>query len=159
MTDEKMARAQRVFATLCAAFDANGWSYKKDEEKLQIECGFHGDDLPMEFTVVVDADRQLVALLSRLPYNIDEEKRLDLAIAVSVVNNLLVDGSFDFNVETGRLYFRMTSSFIDSEIGAEVFDYMLIVSNKTVDEYNDQFLMIAKGMVSLEDFIKKELNG
>ena len=159
MTDEKMARAQRVFATLCAAFDANGWSYQKDEEKLQIECGFHGDDLPMEFTVVVDADRQLVALLSRLPYNIDEEKRLDLAIAVSVVNNLLVDGSFDFNVETGRLYYRMTSSFIDSEIGAEVFDYMLIVSNKTVDEYNDQFLMIAKGMVSVEDFIKKELNG
>ncbi len=159
MAEEKMERAQRVFETLCAALDSNNWRYKKNEEKLSIECGFQGDDLPMEYTIRVDADRQLVLLLSHLPFRIAEDKRLDVAIAVSVVNNLLVDGSFDYNIKDGHMVFRMTNSFIDSEMSSELFTVMLLISNHTVDEYNDQFLMIGKGLVSVEDFIAKQLKG
>lgn len=153
MADEKLARAQKVYDTLCATLDTYKWKYKKFEEELSIECGAQGEDLPMEITIRVDSDRQLIMLLSHLPFIISEEKRLDVAIATSIVNNKLVDGSFDYNITDGHMFFRMTSSFIESEIGNELFTYMLMCSCYTIDEYNDKFLMLGKGMMSIESFI------
>ena len=156
MADDKMARAQKTYETLCAALDAQNWKYKRDDEHLRIESGAQGDDLPMDFFITVDADRQILRLISRLPFVISEDKRLDLAIAANAVNNCLVDGSFDFDLSTGRVYFRLTSSFIESDIGQDLIIYMLMVACHTIDEYNDKFLMLGKGMMKIEDFLPKE---
>lgn len=156
MADEKLERAQKVYETLCATLDKHEWHYQKNEERLSIECGAQGEDLPMEITIRVDAERQLIMLLSHLPFIISEDKRLDVAIATSIANNGLVDGSFDFDITDGHMFFRMTSSFIESDIGSELFTYMLMVSCHTIDEYNDRFLMLGKGMMSIEDFMRKE---
>lgn len=153
MADEKLERAQKVYETLCATLDKHEWHYQKNEERLSIECGAQGEDLPMEITIRVDAERQLIMLLSHLPFIISEDKRLDVAIATSIANNGLVDGSFDFDITDGHMFFRMTSSFIESDIGSELFTYMLMVSCHTIDEYNDRFLMLGKGMMSIQDFI------
>ncbi len=154
MAEEKnMAQAKAVFATLCQALDKHEWHFEKDEEKLAIECGAQGEDLPMKITVKVDADRMLIMLLSHLPFVIQEDKRLDVAIAVSAINNALVDGCFDYDVASGHMFFRMTNSFLESTISEEVFSYMLFCSCQTIDEYNDKFLMLAKGMISIEQFL------
>lgn len=151
-------KAKATFATLCQALDNMSWRYKKDEEKLSIECGARGDDLPMDITIKVDADRMLVLLLSHFPFTIQEEKRLDAAIAVSAINNVLVDGCFDYNISSGNMFFRMTNSFIESTMGEEVFKYMLLCSCKTIDEYNDKFLMLSKGMITVEQFLSTFTN-
>ena len=153
MVDEKIQRAQKVYSTLCATLDKQEWHYQKNDERLSIECGAQGEDLPMEITIKVDSERQLIMLLSHLPFVISEEKRLDVAIATSVVNNKLVDGSFDYNIADGHMFFRMTSSFIESDVGKELFVYMLMVSCHTIDEYNDKFLMLEKGMIGIEKFV------
>ena len=150
---KNLEQAKDVFATLCRTLDKNEWHYKKDEEKLSIECGAQGDDLPMQLTMMVDADRMHVMLLSLIPFAIQEDKRIDVAIAVSAVNNALVVGCFDYNVATGDLIFRMTNSYRDSILGEEVFDYMLVGACKIIDEYNDKFLMISKGMLPIEQFL------
>lgn len=155
MTEEKLQRAQRTFETLCQNLDEHEWHYEKDEEKLEIECGARGDDLPMDIRIIVDADRQLIILLSIMPFITPETKRLDTAIATSIVNNKLVDGSFDYDVTSGHMIFRMTSSFIDSEIDGEVFTYMLMVSCHTIDEYNDKFFMLGKGILPINKFIEE----
>ena len=153
-----LERAKKTFDTLCRALENNDWRYQKDEEALTIECGARGEDLPMELNIRVDPDLMLVVLLSRIPFAIPEDKRLDMAIAVSVVNNRLVDGCFDYNVMTGNLLFRMTNSFMESQIGEDVFSYMLYCSCATIDDYNDKFLMFAKGMLSMEQFLATNMN-
>ncbi len=158
MADEKLEHAQKVYETLCTTLDSLEWKYQKNEENLRIDCGAQGEDLPMEISIRVDADRQLIILLSHLPFVVSEEKRLEVAIATSVANNGLVDGSFDFDVTDGHMFFRMTSSFIESEIGNELFTYMIMVSCHTIDDYNDRFLMLAKGMMTIQDFMAKENN-
>ncbi len=159
MADQKnLEQAKIAFATLCQALDNNKWNYKKDEEKLIVECGARGDDLPMDITVKVDADRMLVVLFSHIPFKIQEDKRLDIAIAVSAINNMLVDGSFDYDITTGALYFRMTNSFLESKLSESVFIYMLYCACQTIDEYNDKFLMIAKGMLTIEQFLSSMAN-
>lgn len=154
MANEKdLKQAQTVFATLCQALDNHDWHYGKDEEELSIECGAQGEDLPMQITIKVDAERKLAILLSHIPVLTPEDKRLEVAIAVSVVNNKLVDGSFDYDVNSGMMVFRMTNSFMESKIGEDLFMYMLLCSCRTIDEYNDKFLMLAKGLLPLEKFL------
>lgn len=149
----KLEEAKVAYGTLCQALDRYELHYEKNEEKLSIECDIQGDDLPMEITVNVDADRMLAILISHMPFVIQEDKRLDVAIAVSAINNALVDGCFDYDVASGHMFFRMTNSFLESKISEEVFAYMLFCSCQTIDEYNDKFLMLAKGMISIEQFL------
>ena len=149
----KMEKARSVFGTVCRALDNREWNYKKDEEALKIECGARGEDLPMELTINVDADRMVVLVLSHIPFIIPEDKRLDAAIAVAAVNNRLVDGCFDYDIKSGHLFFRLTNSYMDSMIGEDVFFYMVLCSCQTIDEFNDKIFMLAKGMLSMEQFL------
>jgi len=146
--------AKATFATLCKYLDEQEWHYNKNEEKLSIECGARGEDLPMDFTIKVDVDRMLVLLLSHLPFKIGEDKRLEAAVAVCAINNVAVDGNFDYDISTGNIFFRITNSFLESQLDEDVFQYMLQLSCQFVDKYNDRFLMLSKGMLTLEKFLE-----
>lgn len=152
--DKNLALAKATYETLCQTLNDHEWHYEKDDENFIIECTARGDDLPIELMIQVDVQRMLILLMSRLPFTTAEDKRLEMAIAVSTVNQNMVDGSFDYDVTSGEMFFRMTNSFLDSSIGKDLFTYMLMCSCQTVDEYNDKFLMLAKGMISIEQFLK-----
>lgn len=155
MADLKnLEQAKVVYNTICRTLENNDWHYTGDDEKLKIECGARGEDLPMELSIYVDAERRLIMLISHLPFAIQEDKRLDVAIGVTAINNVLVNGCFDYDVATGNMIFRMTNSFIDSVIGEDTIKYMLFCSCQTIDEYNDKLLMLAKGMLSIEQLLK-----
>ena len=47
----------------------------------------------------------------------------------------------------------MTNCFIESELSPECFSYMLICACQTIDKYNDKLLMVAKGVISLQQFL------
>ena len=152
--DKKLKQAQVAFKTLCEMLDSNGWRYNKDEKNLVINCSARGEDLPMELKIEIDVDRMLIVLLSPMPFLVSEERRIALAVATSVANYRLADGSFDYDMRSGRILFRMTSSFRDSLIGKDLFEYMLFVSCKTIDDFNDKFLTISKNNASTEEIIK-----
>ena len=155
MADEKaLSRAREIFADLCAALDHRNWKYTRRDEDLVVTFGVSGDDIPMDFAISVDADRRLVRLFSRLPFNVDADHRMDLAVATCAVNYKLADGSFDYNLETGRIGFRLTASYRESSLGDGLFNYMISCSTHTVDKYNEQFLRVGSGTVSLEDFLE-----
>lgn len=151
-----MQKAQEVFNKLVKMLDSRDWNYNKHEADLVIQSGIKGDDLPIEFIMVVKPRQQLVQFLSRLPFNIPEDKRVEGALAVCVANSGLVDGSFDYDLSKGDITFRLTSSYRDSELGEDLFEYMIMCAAATVDAYNDKFFMIAKGMMTLEQFIAQE---
>ena len=148
-----LEQAKMTFDALCNALSEEGWQYDKFEDDLRIECGANGDDFPMEITMRVEADSAIVALYSHLPFAIQEDKRLDAAVAVCAINNMLADGCFDYDVTSGHIFFRMTNSFVESTIGAEVFNYMIVVSFKIIEDFNDKLFMLSKGALSIEDFI------
>lgn len=153
---KNVEQAKAAFATLCQMLDKNNWDYSKDEEELSVSCSARGNDLSMELRIDVDAERMLVIVISHLPFVIKEDKRLDVAIAISAINNMLVDGCFDYEISSGHIFFRMTNSIIESTLGADAFEYLLFCSCQTIDAYNDKILMIAKGLISIEQFLASE---
>lgn len=154
MSDEKeLKQAQAVYKALCEMLDDRGWHYEKNDVELSIECGAQGEDLPLEILIQVDKERQLVTLLSQMPFAIPESRRTALAVAVSQANNGMVDGSFDYDYLSGRIIFRLTSSYRASLIGKEMLAYMLMCACYTVDNYNDKFLMVAKNEMTTEEIL------
>lgn len=151
--NNKLEQAKLVFETICRTLESEDWHYQADEEKLMIGCSARGDDLAMDINIKVDAERSIVMLFSQLPFPIQEDKRLDLAVAIAALNNNLADGCFDYNISNGAIYFRLTNSYIDSTLSQAVFSYMLYCACQTIDDYNDKFLMLAKGMFPLEQFL------
>lgn len=146
--------AQVTYKSLCAMLDGMQWNYKKHDEDLTITCTARGEDLPMDITIRVNADRQAVCLYSPIPFAVPKERRAALAVAVSIANFGMIDGSFDYDYINGRIVFRMTSSFRDSLLSKDVFAYMLAVGCRTVDDYNDKFLMVVKSDMSYDDIAK-----
>lgn len=154
MADEKKIElAKQVYQTMCDAIDRRNWRYGKDEEKLLVHFGVNGDDIPMQFILIVDADRQLIRVMSQLPFKMSEDKRMEGAIATCVASYGMADGSFDYDLSNGAIVFRMTASFRDSVIGEGLFQYLISCSCAMVDKFNDQFLAIDKGLLSIGDFI------
>lgn len=154
--DAKKMMGQNVYETICKMFDDLNYHYERHDEDHVITCNVKGEDIPMDILFAVRDDRQIVQLISPMPFTVPEDKRIDIALAITVINDMLVDGSFDFDMAKGRVSFRLTSSYIESILGKELFEYMLMVSATTIDEYNDKFLMIAKGMISFEQFLENE---
>ena len=156
MAEQDMKKAVEVYGTLCSMLDNINWKYDKIEEKLMIKSGVKGEDLPIDFIVVVKPRNQVVQFISSMPFNMPEDKRVEGALAVCTANYGLVDGSFDYDLSDGQIIFRLTSSYRDSLLSEALFEYMVMVSASTIDKYNDLFFMLAKGMITLEQFMEKD---
>ena len=156
MTEEEknLTDAGSVYRKLCAMLDGRNWHYNKEEEKFRISCGAQGEDLPMDIRIEVETKRQLVILLSRMPFLVPENRRAALAVAVSMANREIVDGSFDYDYLSGKIIFRMTSSYRGCIVGKEMLDYMLGCSCSTIDHYNDKFLAVAKNDMSFDQIME-----
>lgn len=156
MADEKQMKSARVmYDTLVKMLDENEWKYEKNEEKLVVHFLVQGEDIPMDFVLAIDPDRYLIRILSRLPFKFGEEERVAGAIVTGQINYKLAIGSFEYDFSDGEVTFKVTSSYRDSLISKELFNYLIQLSCYTVDKYNDQLLLVAKGMLSVDDFIAK----
>lgn len=154
----KLELAKRTFATLCEALDSQNWKYRRDDEKMTVEYTVQSEDVPMAFTFTCDAEHQLIRLVSPLPLEIAETARLDVSVAVSLINDKIVNGTFDYDIVRGRVQFRICNSFCDSVLSPQVFLYLLGVSIETVDAFNEKLVPVAAGVMSVERFIEV-LNG
>ena len=149
-------QAKRAYATVIAMMDNDNLKYKRDDENLRIELGFNTDDLDVNVKFVIDEERELVRIFSFLPFKFPEDKRVEGAVATCVANHGMVNGSFDYDFSDGEILFKLVNSYTGDCFSEEAASYMLSVVVSTVDKYNDRFFALAKGMMSLSDFVDKE---
>ena len=154
-----MAKTQaglNAYRTLISMMNNQGLKYTSFDDKLRVELGFNTDDLDVELICIIDEERELVRILSFLPFKFPEDKRVDGAIAATVANHGMVNGSFDFDISDGEMLFKCVNSYKNGGFNEDIAYYMISVAVSTVDDYNDRFFGIAKGMISFQDFIEKE---
>ena len=65
----------------------------------------------------------------------------------------MVDGNFDYDISDGSIVFRLTAFYRGSKIGKGLFHYLIDCTCATVDDYNDKFLALNNGTLTLEAFI------
>ena len=155
MTEEmNEISAKKVYDTLCTALDELELKYDKKEDDLAIFFIMQGDDIPMDFIIQVHQKAAVVHLISPLPFRIEDEKLPEIAMAVCAANNVLLNGSFDFDIQMRRISFRMSLSYYDSLLGKENLKKMVGLSVGMTDDFNDMFLMLNKGLLPLDKFLE-----
>ena len=153
-----LKQAKAMYEGMIDMFDSIEWTYDRRDDELVIESGVKGEDLPIKLYVVVKPKQQVVQVVSPLPFNIPEDKRVDAAIAVCVANYGMVDGSFDYDFTDGSLSFRLTWGYRGCTPSRDLFEYLVMVTASTVEHYNDKFFMIGKGMMTVQQFVEAENN-
>ena len=149
-------QAMRAYATVIAMMDDDNLKYARDDENLRIDLGFDTEDLEVKIKFVIDTERELVRVFSFLPFKFPEDKRVEGAVATCVANHGMVNGSFDYDFSDGEILFKLVNSYKGDCFSKEAAGYMLGVAVSTVDNYNDRFFALAKGLMTLSDFVDKE---
>lgn len=148
------AKALAVFDTVCRTIDSENLKYNADKDKLIVFLSAKGEDLPINVLFKVDAEREVLTVHSLLDTQVEDDKRIEFAVAVNAANYALVNGSFDYSIEDGRIVYRMAQPYLDVGVSENIVQYMLYCVFSTVDEYNDRFLMLDKGMIDIEKFVE-----
>lgn len=156
MDEKNLKQAQSVYETVCRALDNRQWKYQRHDEDLTVTCGARGEDLPMDLVIRVHSRAQVVSVISPLPFRIAEDKRAEGAMTVAIANYGFINGTFDYDIRDGEIRFRIVSSYRESILGEELINYMVTIAAGTVDEYNDKFLMVSKGMLDVQQFAEWE---
>lgn len=154
MAENNETFARDNFKACCAYLTKTDWKYDPDEEKLVIHTGARGDDLPMDLILDFDVDRNILMVLSRLPFRFSEEKRMEGAVACSILNDALAVGNFDYDLTDGSVCYRSTTCFEGITLTDAIFEFMIHFTCGVVDKYNDKLLMVDKGMLSIDELNK-----
>lgn len=158
MAIDKKKQAETVYNTIIRHLDGAGLKYKTMDghgDDYMINFTMKGKDLPMEFFIVVDVDREIIMIKSPDFTTFPPEKIGDAAKAVCAINYAIADGSYALDVSDGNVMWTMTSSFAGSLIGEEVIHYMIAISIITVDKFNDMFMMLNMGILDIDTFLEK----
>lgn len=143
--------AAQIYDLLLQTLDDIGYHYQRNDEERQVHFEVHGNGLPMELTITVDGERDLIRLLSFLPFKVPENRLQDMALGVCRINDVLINGNFDLSAERGRLSFRMVQCYRDSLIDMEVLKYMVFVSLNTIDEYSEKLFLLSRRHITLDE--------
>ena len=152
---DKLERAAQVYNLIKSHLSSKGIKYEPHDDDQVVTMTAQGDDLPMPVVIRVIGEREVLHIGSPLPGKVPEDKRIDAAVALAAINNRLMNGSFDLDLDTGLIVFRVCQSFHDNDISEEQIHYLLAIVFITTDEFNDTLFMMMKGNMSLEQVLEK----
>lgn len=114
--------AQNVYDMIISTLKSQDYKFLQPDN-LKVAFQIETDDTPIVFSVVIDAERQLIRMIAGYSITFPKERRIDGAIATCSTNCNLVAGGFDFDYETGSVVFRISASFAGSIISPTFFVY------------------------------------
>lgn len=151
---KKQRQIDFVLKNITNVLEREKIEYLKDEKNLKISFSVN-KYLKADFVFKINSEKMLVSLISKIPYIVKQDKIEDLAAAVCFINNFTANGCFDFDINTGEMLFRMTNNFLESLIGEEVYEYMIDCSINMLIEYSEQLILLARGSISLDEFVDR----
>ena len=150
-----VARMKNAFKKFCAYLDGRQLKYQTEETEtgnFKITLSGKGKDLTMNFSIFFDIKNELISLLSQLPFDFEQEKVVEGALACAIVSDNLREGSFDFNIQNGRCFFRLTNTVKGMDVSKELCEYIFEIATYTVDKYNDKLFMVSNGAMTPHEF-------
>ena len=142
-----------IFEKLCGALDELKIEYVKDPNNPIVAFSMAGEPFPITIAATIEDRFGLVRLISPLPFNFNEHKRIDAAVAICYINNFIADGFFDFSIKDGSSRLMMTALYIDSDISVKLLQRMISNVYTLMGDYHDKLFALNKGYISLDELI------
>ncbi len=156
MDEEKKNRdAMAVYNTIIDNLNKRNWVFDRYDDSLMVRFTVGGDDLNISYRIIVEPECGLIVLYSNMPFSAKPEKALDITLAIAAINSRLADGSFEYDMNTSEIRFKMTNSYVGCKVFSELMDYMIDFSGVEIDDYNDKLYALNMGYVSINDLLKE----
>ncbi len=150
MSEVNLEMAKSVYDSVCAVIEEMGLKMNKHDEDLVVTFGHRGDDMDHDLLIAINAKRETILVMERLPFDINPEKSADVASAVCLVNSRLVLGGFTYDLKD-RLSYEVSQVYAGSLIGKDAIKRMIFSLVFTVEDYDDKFMALNKGYLKVSD--------
>lgn len=149
----KIDEARVLYSTLCKTLDDMQWSYQKEEQNdhFAVYTSAVGKDLTMKLAIRIDIDRQVMYLKSPMPFDVPENQRDKLALAMARVNWSMLNGSFETDHSDGFVAFKLVVPYMQSMLSVEVCRYMILLSCNMIDKFNDKLKSVVEDRMTIEE--------
>ncbi len=137
-------KSWKNYITLCRMLEKNDIPFESDDSSLSVQCRVSGREAEIGFLLRIDPSKMLISLYSPLCVHISGDRLPDIALGIAMINSTLDDGVFCLDKKLQQLYFRMTTSFYESNISGTLFEYMLCYAADAIDEYYPRLLRLAE---------------
>ena len=157
-TPMQMKHARQAIAAVANGLDRVDWEYRVVDDGLTMETGVKGDGKLGDVMILIKARPESAALsfYFDLPFKVPDSKRVDMAVAICVANYGIINGAFDFDIESGTVWFRMCQSYCDGYPSRETAKYMIKTGFAMMEYYEPSFQKICRGTISIEQFMDQE---
>lgn len=152
LEQRKQSEAKVVYGTLCSALTNRKWTYNKEDENLIVRTSAVGDDLSMQLYIKVDANRSVMFLKSKMPFPVPQERIHDIMQAITIANWAMLNGMFEMDMNDGYVGFKVVVPFMESMLSEKLCNYMIDMSCRMIDIFNDKLLAVSEGKMSLDEF-------
>ena len=150
--------AQKVYSTLCTQLDNMKWKNSRYDLTRTISTTAVGKDLTVNLRFYVSEQRKLFYVKSPLPFIVPEATRDVVGKALHIANFSMLNGCFEYNVDTGYVGFKILMPIEGCEVSLAACKYMILLTCQMVDKFNDKLLAVAKELMTLQqfnDFVQK----
>lgn len=151
MSEVNMELAKTIYDSVCTTLDKMSIKYTRHDNDLVVTVGHKGKDMSHNLIILVNAEKEALQIIEKLPFTVDPEKATDIASAVCLVNNGFVCGGFEYELGDS-ISFKMSQFYSGSLVGEATIERMIIGLVLSVEEYDDKFMALNKGYLKVEDF-------
>ncbi len=154
MEDKILKNYQIISKYIVEIVKEQNWTYDYDEydDYVSIEVAATSNEICVPLVMQVDIEREFFTAISVLPIPVPEDKQDEIAIAVNLINNYLVFGSFDYNYLEGAISYRFTSSYKESIISKSAYEFMIGIILTCLDTYTENLTKLAFGEITIDEF-------
>lgn len=158
--DNDKSYTQKNYGILCGMLEENGWKYEKNEDKFTVRTAAvsrnkSGGEYVFDIHIIFKEDLQLAILYAPLPFVVPEQRRRETAFALACINDKLLYGNFDFDVDSGKTVLRANLTYLNCSLNKKAYEYMLFTACQLLETYVDVILDIAQSGKTCAD-IKKQ---
>lgn len=155
----KEDRARTMYGTICQTMDDMDWRYtkKEDDANLYVTTASKGGNCDVIYVnIAVGIKNSSIYVYSPMTFKVPQERRDDVALAITRINWTMLNGCFDMNYADGYLSFKVADFFLDSILGSEVVKYMILVVCSMVDKHIKYILDVIDGRMTIAE-LEEEL--
>ena len=119
---------------VCSAIAKSGAKYDVMSYDDSYDIFFNdyvGEDfINLHFEIV--GNPKIVVLTSKLPLGC---KKIDMSMATSVINDYLINGSFDFDIKEGSITYRIVTCWVEEMKERTPFEYLISKAKEDIKVY------------------------
>lgn len=150
---EVTEKALKMRETVKEAFGLLGFDYELDNDGATFCFKVTGEDLAIPG--FINVYNRCYDVKSYVPCDVGQDKMIDVILLCNYLNTLIPYGTVYYDTKPDAVIFRIEQFHDESLVSAEQVKIAVLTSLNIIDEFNDKFFMLVKGMISLEDAMKK----